>query len=124
MLSDLYIPYNVNVTASNVMIQDVRIVTGGPGIIGIGLRHTKNVTIEDSTISGLNAADGRLMAGIKDIYGDSTGIRVLYTNISEFETGVRLETGLIQDNYMHDPGYIAGDHTNGVMSNGGVTGNC
>ena len=40
---------------------------------------------------------------------------------SEFETGVRLETGLVEDNYIHEPGYIAGDHTNGVMSNGGVT---
>ena len=62
-----------------------------------------------------------MMTGIKDIDGDSTGVRVLYDNISEFETGVRLETGLIQDNYIHEPGYISGDHTNGVMSNGGVT---
>lgn len=122
VLSDLEIPCNVNVTASDVMIKDVRIVTGGPGIIGISLRHTRDVTVADSAISGLNAGQGRLLAGIKDIFGDSTGIRVLYTNISRFETGIRLETGLIKGNYVHDPGFIAGDHTNGVMSNGGNPG--
>ena len=77
------------------------------------------MTIEDSTISGRNTRRGRMMTGIKDIFGDSTGVRVLYDDISKFETGVQAETGLIEGNYIHDPGYIAGDHTNGVMSNGG-----
>jgi hypothetical protein len=121
-LSDLYIPHNVTVTASNVTIQNVQVTVGGANAIGIGLRHTRNVTIEDSTINGVNTAAGRMLTGIKDIDGGSTGVRVLYDNISEFETGIQLETGLIQDNYIHEPGYIAGDHTNGVMSNGGVTG--
>lgn len=122
VLSDLDIPCNVSVTAARVTIRNVRVTIGGPNAIGIGLRHARDVTIEDSTIRGRNAAAGRMMAGIKDVYGDSTGVRVLYDDISRFETGIRLETGLVRDNYIHDPGYIAGDHTNGVMSNGGVTG--
>ena len=56
VLSDLNIPCNVSVTASDVTIMNVRITVGGANSIGIGLRHAKNVTIEDSTISGLNTA--------------------------------------------------------------------
>jgi hypothetical protein len=122
VLSDLNIPFNISVTASHVTIRNVRITIGGKNAIGIDLRHARYVTIEDSTISGRNTAAGRMMAGIKDVYGDSAGVRVLYNDISRFETGIRLETGLVRDNYIHEPGYITGDHTNGVMSNGGVTG--
>jgi phage baseplate assembly protein gpV len=122
VLSDLSIPYNVNVTASNVTIEDVEVTVGGPDAIGISLRHTHDVTVEDSTISGDNTSRGRMMAGIKDVFGDSTGLEVAYDNIAEFETGIQLESGLVEDNYIHDPGYLPGDHTNGVMSNGGGTG--
>ena len=34
-------------------------------------------------------------------------------------TGVQVESGLIQDNYIHDLGYKDGDHVNGTTSNGG-----
>jgi hypothetical protein len=122
VLNGLYIPYNLNIAASNVTISDVRVVTGGRNTFGISLRHTHDVTIEDSTISGLNTGSGRVMAGIKDIFGDSTGLRVLDNDISKFETGIQLETGFVAGNYIHDPGFIAGDHTNGIMSNGGNTG--
>ncbi len=122
VLDGLYIPYNVDVAASDVTISDVRVVTGGRSTFGISLRHTHDVTIEDSTISGVNTGSGRVMAGIKDIFGDSTGLRVLDNNISKFETGIQLEIGYVAGNYIHDPGFIVGDHTNGIMSNGGNTG--
>ena len=41
-------------------------------------------------------------------------------NISYFKSAVQLTTGLVTGNYIHDPGYIAGDHTNGVIANGGT----
>jgi hypothetical protein len=121
-LSDLYIPYNINITASYVTINAVRVVNGGQNAIGISLRHTHDVTIENSTISGTGTGTGRMMTGIKDIFGDSTGLQVMYNNISEFETGVQLESGLVQGNYIHQPGFIRGDHTNGITSNGGRDG--
>ena len=121
VLSGLYIPYNLNIIASNVTIKDVQVVTGGANVYGISLRHTANVTIENCTISGINATSGRSAAGIKDIYADSTGMSVLRNNISLGENGVQLEAGTVQDNYIHDPGFITGDHTNGVTSNGGGT---
>ncbi len=121
VLAGLDIPCNVSVTGSNVTIRNVKITVGGANAIGVGLRHARDVTIEDSTISGLNRSTGRMMTGVKDVYGDATGVRVLYDDISKFETGVQVETGLIQDNYIHDPGFLPGDHTNGVTSNGGVS---
>jgi len=60
-----------------------------------------------------------MLAGVKDIYGTSTGTTVLRDNISMMETGVQIETGLVKGNYIHNAGYIPGDHTNGVTSNGG-----
>jgi hypothetical protein len=122
VLSDLYIPYNLNITASDVTINAVQVVTGGPHSIGISLRHTHDVTITNSVISGINTHSGRMMTGIKDIFSDSTGMRVLSNDISRFETGVQLESGLVEGNYIHGPGFIAGDHTNGIMSNGGSAG--
>jgi hypothetical protein len=121
VLSGLYIPYNVNIAANNVTIKDVQVVTGGANVYAISLRHTANVTIEDCTISGINATSGRTAAGIKDIYADSTGVSILRNNISLGENGVQLESGTVSGNYIHDPGYLAGDHTNGVTSNGGGT---
>ncbi len=119
VLRGLYIPCNVDVTASDVTIEDVQVVTGGGSSIGISLRHTDDVTIKDTTISGLNSSRGRVMAGIKDIYGDSTGIAIFRDDISRAETGVQIESGLVQDSYIHNSGYLDGDHVNGVTSNGG-----
>ena len=53
-LSGLYIPYNLDISGSDVTIKDSRVVTAGN--FGISLRHTAGVTIEDSTIGGSNAA--------------------------------------------------------------------
>ena len=112
VLSGLSIPCNLVIDASDVTVQDVRVVTGE--YFGISLRHTTGVTIEDSTISGQNLTSGRVNSAIDDIYGDSTGIVIKDNNISRFRTGVQVSTGLIAGNYIHDPGYIHGDHTNGI----------
>jgi hypothetical protein len=112
VLSGLSIPCHLAIDASDVTVRDVRVVTAGD--FGISLTHTTGVTIEDSTISGQNLASGRVGSAISDIYGDSTGIVIKNDNISRFRTGVQVSTGLIADNYIHDPGYIHGDHTNGI----------
>jgi hypothetical protein len=121
VLSGLSIPYTVDVTASNVTIKDDQIVTGGPVSFGVSIRHTSGVTVEDNTISGTNASSGRLQVGVKDIYGDSTGLQVLNNNFSQTGVGVQIESGLIQGNYIHNMGFIAGDHIDGINSDGGVT---
>jgi hypothetical protein len=114
VLSGLSIPCNLSIEASDVTVQDVRVVTGG--YFAISLRHTTGVTIEDSTISGRNLTSGRVNSAIDDVYGDSTGIVIKDNNISRFRTGVQISTGLIVGNYIHDPGYVYGDHTNGISA--------
>jgi hypothetical protein len=120
VLSGLYIPYSVSVAASHVTIKDARIVVSGQRA-GVGLQHAHDVTIKDSDIHSPEAGAARLMVGVKDIYGDSTGTRVLRDNIWHTATGVQMEAGLIEDSYIHDPGFRQGDHVNGVTSNGGKT---
>ncbi|HEY6277310.1 MAG TPA: hypothetical protein VIX86_13375 [Streptosporangiaceae bacterium] len=121
VLSGLYIPYNVNVVASNVTIEDSQVVNTGASSFGITLRHTSGVTIENDTINGTNTGAGRLMVGVKDVYGDSTGLQVVDNNIYNTATGVQMEQGLISGNYIHSMGYQPGDHVNGITSNGGNT---
>jgi len=121
VLSGLSIPYNLDINgASNVTVKDVKVETGGQSSFGVSLRHTSNVTIENSTIEGDNTGAGRLMDGVVDIYADSTGTSVLNNNIMRTSNGVQIYAGLIQGNYIHNTGYIAGDHINGITTNGGT----
>ncbi len=117
VLSGLSIPANLTIAASNVTVKNVQVVTGGT--FGISLTHTTGVTIENSTVSGQNATTGRVNVAIADVYGDSTGMVIKDNNVSLFRTAMQISNGLVQGNYIHDPGYIAGDHTNGVVTSGG-----
>jgi hypothetical protein len=118
-LTGLNIPYGVVISANNVTLNDDQITTGGPNTFGVSLRHTSGVTIQNTTITGMNAGANEVTSGIKDIFGDSTGLIVNHDNISSFESGVGVDSGLIENSYIHDPGYISGDHTNGIISSGG-----
>ena len=119
VLDGISVKANVDITASNVTIKNSRVVLSGESF-GISLRHTSDVTIQDSEIySPQETGAGRLMVSIKDIYGDSTGLAILRNEIWHTATGVQVESGLIQDNYIHDLGYKDGDHVNGTTSNGG-----
>lgn len=121
VLSGLNIPHNLDISASNVTINNVKVENSGQSSFGISLRHTSNVTIEHSMITGVDGGPGRLMVGVKDVYGDSTGTVVQDNNIRYTSTGVQLSAGLIQDNYIHAMGLIPGDHVNGTTSGGGTT---
>jgi hypothetical protein len=121
VLRGLYIPHNLDISASDVIISDDRIVNSGQSSFGVSLRHTRNVTIEDSDICGPNGGSGRLMVGVKDVYGDSSGTSVLRNNIWHASTGVQMGEGVIEGNYLHSPGFLSGDHINGITSNGGRT---
>jgi hypothetical protein len=118
-LSGLRIPGNVDVSGNNVTLNNVSItVSGGGDSYGVDLRHTANVTIQHSSIQGTNLTTGRLGEGIKDIYGDGTGTKVLYNNIQKTDTAVQIFQGTIQGNYIHNLGMISTDHVNGITTNG------
>lgn len=119
VLSNLYIPYTLDISASNVTINDVEVVETGPSM-GIGLRHTQNVVIENSDIySPYGNGPNRLQVGIKDVYGDSVNTTVKYDNIWNASTGIQLSQGMIEDNYIHDLAYKTGNHVNGIVSDAG-----
>ena len=117
-LTGLRVNGNIDVSAKNVTLNDVKLVAGGDGSMGVSLRHTSNVTIENSTISGVDTSSNRLMVGIKDIYGDAAGTVVENDNISKTSTAVQIYAGTIENNYIHAPGMTTGDHINGVTTNG------
>jgi Right handed beta helix region len=116
ILSSLYIPYNLDISASGVTIKNSHIVTSGS--FGISLRHAAGAVIEDSIISGRDSTIGRLDAGIMDIYGDSTGLLIARNNILYARTAVLVSTGTVSGNYIHAFGYLLGDHTNGIFDPG------
>jgi hypothetical protein len=118
-LSGLNITTNLDISASNVTIKNVNVVETGNGF-GISLRHTKNVTIENSDISSpYNSGPNRLQVAIKDIYGDATGTTITGNNIWNTSTAVQIGEGTVTNNYIHDLAYYTGDHVNGIKSEGG-----
>lgn len=117
-LSGLKVNGNIDVSADNVTINHVKINAGGDGSMGISLRHTTGTTIENSNINGLNTSAGRLMVGIKDIYGDATATTIDNNNITKTSTDVQIYAGTIENNYMAQHGMTTGDHINGVTTNG------
>jgi hypothetical protein len=118
VLRDLYIPCTLSVTAPHVTVRDVRVVASGQNSIGVALENSDDVTVEDSTIEGSNPGSGRLMDGIKDVYGNVTGSRILNNNILQASTGIQIYQGLIQGNYIHHLGMVPTDHVNGLTTNG------
>jgi hypothetical protein len=116
-LSNLLIHGNLDVSASNVVINNIQVVTAGA--FGVSFRHTSNDVLENSTVSGADNASGRVNAAVADVYGDSSGLTVSGNNLYWFRSAVQLSSGQVAGNYVHDPGYVAGDHTNGVIANMG-----
>jgi Right handed beta helix region len=120
VLKGLSIPYNVDVTASDVTIEDDVIVNTGDGF-GVSIRHSHGVTVKDCDISSPYTDSRRLMVGVKDVYGDATGTKVIGNNIWHTATGVQIGTGLIAGNYIHSIGFKPGDHVNGITVNGSTS---
>jgi hypothetical protein len=119
VLQNLYIPFTVDITASNVKITNVEVVDTGQGF-GISLRHTSNVSITNSSVfSPAASGPDRLQVGIKDLYADSTGLVIQRDNIYHVSTGIQISAGLISNNYIHDLGYQTGDHLDGIASDSG-----
>jgi hypothetical protein len=119
VLAGLNITGLVNITAPGVTLQNDKITAGG--YFGVSLRHTTGVTITRCAIAGTSATTGRVGSAIDDIYGDSTATAVTGNDISLFKTGIQLTAGQITGNYLHDPGYLPGDHTNGIFAGGGTS---
>jgi hypothetical protein len=116
-ITGLHISGILNIQANNVTVNKVQVSSSGD-FFGISLRHTKDVTIENSTIGGTSRTMGRVGSAIHDVYDDSTGMLIKDNNIFSFKTAIQVTTGTITGNYIHDTGFVEGDHTNGILDIG------
>ena len=118
-ISNLNIAGGLDISASNVTVSNVQVVNTGNNF-GVSLRHTSNVTIQNSTIySPCNTGPLRLQVAIKDIYGDSTGTVINADNIWNVGAGIQISEGTVENNYVHNLGYNTGDHVDGIFSDAG-----
>ena len=118
IVENLIIPASVDITGKNAIVRNNQITVTGEGW-AVALRHATNATVQNNEIGVPGAT--RLMVGIKDIYGDSHGTKVIGNDITNASTGIQIGEGLIEANYIHDLGFKSGDHINGTTSNGGTT---
>jgi hypothetical protein len=113
----------IEIKAKNVTIENSVIIETG-NWWGIGLYHSSNVTIKNCDISSPYATGpNRLQVGVKDVYGDTRGSRIVDNNIWHTSTAIQVANGVIEGNYIHDYGYsnTSGndDHLNGISVGGG-----
>jgi hypothetical protein len=123
VINGLDIDGGIEIEASNVTIEN-SVITETGDWWGIGLYHSDNVTIQHCDISSPYATGpNRLQEGIKDVYGDTTGSRILDNNIWHASTAIQVANGLMQGNYIHDFGFSDtggdDDHLNGISVGGG-----
>lgn len=118
VVSNLDVRVSVEISGTGVTFRNSRVQVTGESW-GVGLKHSHGATITGNDIySPAATGPSRLLVGIKDVYGDATGTKVLRNDISHTSSGVQTHEGLIQGNYIHDMGFNAGDHLNGTTSNG------
>ena len=110
----------MTIAASNVTVRDCVLRTTGE-TWGVGLARGSHLTVEHNRIQG-GSTDGpdRLLVGVKDVYGKVSDVSVQDNDISRASTGIQLDAGLVQGNYVHDLGLTGSDHVNGLTSNGGT----
>jgi len=111
---------SVEIFANNVTVKN-SVIQVGFDDWAVAVRHVAGAVVDHNTLRATNGTSQRGMVGVKTIYGDERNTTVTANNISNFSNGVQIYSGLIQDNYIHDMGYVSGDHVNGTTSNGGVT---
>jgi len=116
VVKNLIVSGSVMVGGANITVQNTRILADGESA-GIGLQHATNAMLTNNEI-GILGGTPRLLVGIKDVYGDSSGTQILRNNVQNTSTGIQVHEGLIADNYVHDMGLASGDHVNGTTSNG------
>ncbi|MEV8509132.1 hypothetical protein AB0368_30445 [Actinoplanes sp. NPDC051475] len=104
----------ISVEANDVTIKNSRVVNAGNW--GIVQRpEVKGLVVKDSEIRG-NGKE-RLQYAILNL--GSGDISILRNDISQVSDALSTNVGLIEGNYLHDPVYFDGDHTDMIQSNSG-----
>jgi hypothetical protein len=113
VLNGLDMRADISVEADNVTIKNSRIITTGEWGI-IQRQGAKGLVVQDSEIRGTGTA--RLQHAIFNLGGDLTVVR---TDMSVVSDAISTSVGRIEDNYLHDPVYFDGDHTDMIQSDSG-----
>ncbi|TMR92194.1 hypothetical protein [Nonomuraea basaltis] len=104
---------DITVEADNVTIRNTR-VRGQSDYWGILQREGfSGLKVEDSEIFGNGKQ--RTQFGILN---QGKMITVRRVDIHTISNGILTDQGLVEDSYVHDPKYYAGDHTDMIMSTG------
>lgn len=104
---------DISIEADNVTIKNSRVITAGEWGI-IQREDATGLIVQDSEIRG-NGKD-RLQHAIFNLGGHIT---ILRTDMSIVSDAISTSVGLIEDNYLHDPIYFDGDHTDMIQANSG-----
>jgi hypothetical protein len=110
---------------SDILVEQCTVASSGGELIEMNVSSGAGVTgltIQDCTLSGLDARVGRSAYGIDDNRGNTDpSLLIQRCNIYWCRLGISVTAGTIRDCYIHDFGYIQGDHTDGI-ANGGTGG--
>ncbi|MFI5496968.1 hypothetical protein [Actinoplanes sp. NPDC051859] len=104
----------ISVEANNVTIKNSRIVNAGNWAI-VQRPEASGLVVQDSEIRG-NGKD-RLQYAVLNL--GSGDVTILRNDISAVSDALSTNVGLIEGNYLHDPIYFDGDHTDMIQSNSG-----
>jgi hypothetical protein len=113
VIDGLDIRADISVEADNVTIKNSRVINAGEWGI-IQREGAEGLVVRDSEIRG-NGKD-RLQHAIFNLGG---AVTILRNDMSLVSDALSTSVGLIQDNYLHDPIYFDGDHTDMIQSNSG-----
>jgi hypothetical protein len=107
----------IDVLASNVTIQKLRIRNSATW--GIIVRNgSTNVTIQDVEIHGADPGAGEMQYAVLD-QTNGQQVHIARANFYNCADCVQGDATLLEDSYIHDFGFVYGDHTDGFQSNGG-----
>jgi hypothetical protein len=115
VVENLDITGEINITASNVVVRNVRVSASDGDWVVIIRPGAENVTIKDSEIMSPAGAtvDNACIFNISD-----TRPRMVRLDIHGCSAGVSSGGGRLRDSYIHDPGYTPGlSHITLVASN-------
>jgi hypothetical protein len=113
VLDGVDIRADISIEADNVTIKNSRVINSGEWGI-IQRENAKGLVVKDSEIRG-NGKD-RLQHAIFNLGGNITIVR---NDMSVVSDAISTSVGLIEDNYLHDPLYFDGDHTDMIQANSG-----
>ncbi|WP_206185023.1 hypothetical protein [Thermoactinospora rubra] len=114
VIENLEVHGDIDIYADDVVIRNTRVIGTGGNWAVLQRKGHSGLRIEDSEISG----DGRNRTQV-GVLNQGGMLTVLRSDIHTITDGIYTDQGVIEDNYLHDPVYFDGDHTDMITTSGG-----